>query len=76
MSGRLRILSEHPHLGKPNDIVDAFDGAQAYVDAGLAEWVTPPVTRSASVETTDQAPPPETTDTAQTRRRRGPGKQA
>jgi hypothetical protein len=45
---RLRVLSEHPHLGKPNDLCDGFEGAQAYVDAGLAEWV---VDRSDEVDT-------------------------
>lgn len=54
---RLRVLSEHPHLGRPNDLLEEFEGAQAYIDAGLAEWVQ---TRSTQVETTEQAGPPET----------------
>jgi hypothetical protein len=57
---RLRVLSEHPHLGRPNDVVREFEGAQAYVDAGLAEWVDDVpaqpivVDRSVPIETTDQ----------------------
>jgi hypothetical protein len=45
---RLRVLSDHPDLGRPNDLRDGFEGAQAYVDAGLAEWV---IDRSEPVET-------------------------
>lgn len=36
---RLRVLSEHPHLGKSGDVRSEFPGAQAYIDAGIAEWV-------------------------------------
>ena len=36
---RLRVLSQHPHLGRPNDVVREIPGAQAYVDAGFCEWV-------------------------------------
>jgi hypothetical protein len=54
---RLRVLSDHPHLGRPGDIRSGFEGAQAYVDAGLAEWI---VDRAADVETTDRAGAPET----------------
>lgn len=58
---RLRVLSEHPHLGKPNDVREEFDGAQAYIDAGFAEWVT---TRAVTViETTEELVAPETTVT-------------
>jgi hypothetical protein len=45
---RLRVLSGHPLLGKPNDEVPEFQGAQAYVEAGLAEWI---VDRVVPVET-------------------------
>lgn len=55
---RLRVLSEHPHLGRPNDLLEEFDGAQAYIDAGLAEWAVEE--RSAPVETTDAAGAAET----------------
>ena len=53
---RLRVLSEHPLLGKPNDIRDEFEGAQAYVDNGSAEWV-----REEPVETAMRSGAPETT---------------
>lgn len=66
---RLRVLSEHPHLGKPNDERDAFEGAQAYVDAGLAEWIAP--ARSERVETTEAVLPIETAVTRSTPRGRG-----
>lgn len=50
---RLRVLAEHPGLGRAGDILtDVVDG-QSYVDAGLAEWV---VTRAAGVETADATP--------------------
>lgn len=62
---RLRVLSGHPHVGQPTDVVDEFEGAQAYVDAGIAEWV---VDRDEPVETTMRAGPPETA----VRRRRRP----
>jgi hypothetical protein len=61
---RLRVLSGHPHLGRPGEIVREFEGAQAYVDAGFCEWVDPPettdavpvvVSRTQVVETTDAA---------------------
>jgi hypothetical protein len=60
---RLRVLSEHPHLGRPNDVVREIPGAQAYVDAGFCEWADPPevadapvvVSRTQVVETTDAA---------------------
>lgn len=55
---RLRVLSEHPFLGRPNDLVDEFEGAQAYVDIGVAEWAE--VVRSVPVETTALAAPVET----------------
>lgn len=67
---RLRVLSGHPHLGRPNDVVREFEGAQAYVDAGFCEWVgdgdaaTPAgpvvvVDRAGGlVETTDAPPEP------------------
>lgn len=58
---RLRVLSEHPHLGRPNDLVDEFDGAQAYIDIGVAEWVGgDTAARSAPVETTEAAGAAET----------------
>lgn len=56
---RLRVLSEHPHLGRPNDLVDEFDGAQAYIDAGYAEWADG-ARFAAGVETTEAAGPAET----------------
>lgn len=55
---RLRVLSEHPHVGRPNDLLEEFEGAQAYVDIGVAEWVEE--ARSAPVETTEAAGPAET----------------
>jgi hypothetical protein len=55
---RLRVLSEHPHLGKSGDVRDGFEGAQAYIDAGLAEWVVED--RAELVETTALTGPPET----------------
>lgn len=69
---RLRVLSEHPHLGRPNDLVEEFEGAQAYVDAGLAEWA---VTRSVPVETTAGTGAPETAVVRPSARRvRGSGR--
>lgn len=58
---RLRVLSGHPHLGKPNDVIAEVEHAQAYVDAGFAEWVdpTPLVDRSAIPETTSVVGAPE-----------------
>lgn len=53
---RLRVLSGHPHIGRPTDVVDEFDGAQAFVDAGIAEWI---VDRDEPVETTMRAGAPE-----------------
>ena len=52
MARRLRVLAGHPVLGEPNEIRTEFPDAQAYVDAGYAEWI---VDRSAQVETTDRA---------------------
>jgi len=56
---RLRVLSGHPHLGRPNDVVREFEGVQAYVDAGFCEWIdgggTPVVDRAQTLETTDAA---------------------
>lgn len=69
---RLRVLSEHPHLGKPGDDRDGFEGAQAYVDAGLAEWIGPD--RSVEVETTGAGGAPETAVTRPSPRRGGPGR--
>jgi hypothetical protein len=45
---RLRVLAEHPAIGKPNDVLADFPGAQAYIDAGLAEWI--PSTGGARVD--------------------------
>lgn len=42
MTRRLHVLSEHPQLGKPGDYRDGFPGAQAFVDAGIAEWEVDP----------------------------------
>jgi hypothetical protein len=64
---RLRVLAGHPVLGQPNDIRTEFDGAQAYVDAGYAEWI---VTREATIETTDRAGAPETAVTRPVRGKR------
>lgn len=54
---RLRVLSGHPHLGRPNDVVREFENAQAYVDAGFCEWIDggdpPVVDRAQTLETTD-----------------------
>lgn len=69
MTRRLRVLSEHPHVGRPNDVVREFPNAQAYVDIGVCEWIDPPaepvieqtadepvvvVDRSHTIETTDR----------------------
>lgn len=64
---RLRVLSEHPNLGRPSEIREGFEGAQAYVDAGLAEWV---VDRIELVETAMMQPAVETA-TARPPARRG-----
>lgn len=56
MTRRLRVLADHPHLGRPNDVRTEFEGAQAYVDAGYAEWIGE---RSAVVETAERPGPPE-----------------
>lgn len=55
---RLRVLAGHPHLGLPSDVREDFEGAQAFVDAGYAEWIDEPVsvTHEVPVETTDAAP--------------------
>jgi putative intracellular protease/amidase len=64
---RLRVLVGHPHLGQPNDVVREFENAQAYVDAGFAEWVDDGrptvVDRSVPIETPDSAPAIEATVT-------------
>jgi putative intracellular protease/amidase len=64
---RLRVLSGHPHIGRPNDIVREFENAQAYVDAGFAEWIDDGrptvVDRSVPIETPDSAPEIEATVT-------------
>lgn len=52
MSRRLRVLAGHPQLGVPGHIRDEFDGAQAFVDLGYAEWI---LDRSLPVETTERA---------------------
>lgn len=54
---RLRVLTGHPRLGTPGEIRADFEGAQAYVDAGFAEWI---VDRSVEPETTSRAGAPET----------------
>jgi hypothetical protein len=36
---RLRVLAGHPVLGQPGDTRLDFEGAQAYVDRGDAEWI-------------------------------------
>lgn len=54
---RLRVLSGHPFLGRPDDVRSEFEGAQAYVDAGFAEWI---VDRAVAIETTDRSGAPET----------------
>jgi putative intracellular protease/amidase len=62
---RLRVLSSHPRIGRPNDIVREFEGAQAFVDVGFAEWIDDGkptvVDRSVPVETPDSAPEIEAT---------------
>jgi hypothetical protein len=64
---RLRVLSSHPHIGRPNDIVREFEGAQAFVDVGFAEWIDDGrptvVDRSVPIETPDSAPEIEATVT-------------
>jgi hypothetical protein len=65
----LRVLSYHPHLGNPGETRAEIENAQAYVDAGLAEWV---VTRTADVETTDKSGAHETTFTRERPARRRP----
>jgi hypothetical protein len=58
--------------GKPGDYVDEFEGAQAYADLGVVEWVGEK--RAVLVETTD-APPADEAAVARpsprTRTRRG-----
>ena len=66
---RLRVLSGHPLLGRPGELRAEFEGAQAYVDAGFAEWL---VDRSAEVETTSRAGAPETTTPRPAGQRRTP----
>jgi hypothetical protein len=45
-------------LGEPSDVREEFEGAQAFVDAGYAEWIDEPVpvSHEVPVETTDSAP--------------------
>lgn len=73
---RLRVLYGHPALGRPGDVIDGFEGAQAYVDIDVAEWVgerrtdaAEVVDRGDAVETADRVAP-ETTARRNTRRRR------
>lgn len=67
---RLRVLSEHPHVGRPGEIRDEFEGAQAYIDIGVAEWVVE--ARSAPVETAEAAGPAETAAARLSARRASP----
>ena len=53
----MRVLSHHPHLGNPGELRAEIENAQAYVDAGFAEWVD----RSAGVEETVKPGAHETT---------------
>lgn len=53
----LRTLVYHYRLGPPGSEHEEFEGAQAYVDGGWAEWVDEG--RSAPVETTAKAGAPE-----------------
>lgn len=70
MRRRLRVLYEHPSLGHvPGAVVDEFEGAQAFVDIGAAEWVGDRPAAEA-IETADRAGAPEVTARQQTRRRR------
>lgn len=64
---RLRVLYAHPNLGKPTDVRDEFEDAQAYVDTGFAEWIVED--RQELVETTDRLGAPETTAARVTARR-------
>ena len=57
MMRRLRVLAEHPRLGRPNDVLPEFEGAQAYIDVGVAEWLD----ESTPVEVVERAVPVETT---------------
>lgn len=73
---RLRVLYGHPALGQPGDVVDEFEGAQAYVDIDAAEWiggrrtsVAEVVDRGDAIETADVVAP-ETAARRNTRRRR------
>jgi hypothetical protein len=70
---RLRVLSGHPQLGQPGAERAEFEGAQAFVDAGLAEWIARPADteRATPVETTTRAGAPEKT-TPRDSPRRGP----
>jgi hypothetical protein len=58
---RLRVLSEHPYLGRPGEIVRGFEGAQAYVDIGICEWVDEEPELAMVPAVIDRAQPPETT---------------
>jgi hypothetical protein len=70
---RLRILSGHPLLGNAGELRAEFEGAQAYVDAGLAEWT---VVRTATMETTSRAGAPEAATPRPTARRQATREQA
>lgn len=64
MTRRLRVLAEHPHLGRPNDIiVREVPNAQAYVDIGVAEWIDDEPEIALVPVVVDRALPPETTTT-------------
>ncbi len=67
MVRRLRVLSQHPQLGDSGHVVEEFDGAQAFVDAGLAEWIADPVE---TAETAEAALPMETAVTRESVRAR------
>lgn len=63
---RLRVLVYHRKLGRPGQEREEFEGAQAYVDGGWAEWFNP-------VEEAAETDPPETA-AARVSPRRGPGR--
>lgn len=65
----LRVLSHHPDLGNPGETRPEIPNAQAYVDAGFAEWV---VNRTADVETTEAPGAHEATVTRERPARRRP----
>jgi hypothetical protein len=64
----MRVLSYHPHLGQPGELRKEIENAQAYVDAGFAEWVD----RAADVETTVKPGAHETTVSRESPVRRKP----